>query len=275
MTSRRARRRTVTHSMIRLARASIALAAGAMLSLPVGALTLLTEENPPFNYSENGKLTGLVTELVLETAKRANVPTRSRCCRGTAPTAGPSPSATPAFSRPRDSTTARSCSSGSARTPATCGRSTAGAISLARAHARRSQALSDRRRGQRRQGRLPARRTASPTSGSRPTTARTRRACLFLPKDDPNRIDLWVTGYYGAREVARAAKAADIKLVFVVRDIPLYLACSPQTLPGRGEGTVRGGREDARGRPAGAAHRRLRKEVRAVTSRRSAARAQA
>src|SRR4029450_374806 len=38
------------------------------------ALTLLTEENPPFNYSEDGKLTGLVTELVLETVKRANIP---------------------------------------------------------------------------------------------------------------------------------------------------------------------------------------------------------
>ena len=38
------------------------------------ALTLLTEENPPFNYLQNGKLTGLVTELVLETMKRANVP---------------------------------------------------------------------------------------------------------------------------------------------------------------------------------------------------------
>ena len=38
------------------------------------ALTLLTEENPPFNYTENGKLTGLVTDLVVETVKRANVP---------------------------------------------------------------------------------------------------------------------------------------------------------------------------------------------------------
>jgi len=54
---------------------------------------------------------------------------------------------------------------------------------------------------------------------------------LFLPKDDPNRIDLWVTGYYGAHQVARSAKVSDLKLVFVVREIPLYLACSPQTSP--------------------------------------------
>ena len=54
---------------------------------------------------------------------------------------------------------------------------------------------------------------------------------LLLPADDPNHIDLWVTGYYGERDLARAAKVNDIKLVFIVREIPLYLACSPQTSP--------------------------------------------
>ena len=54
---------------------------------------------------------------------------------------------------------------------------------------------------------------------------------LFLPAEDENRIDLWVTGYYGERDVAKAAKVTDIKLVFIVREIPLYLACSPQTSP--------------------------------------------
>src|SRR5690242_20190763 len=37
------------------------------------ALTLLTEENPPLNYTENKKLTGMVTEVVQEMGKRANV----------------------------------------------------------------------------------------------------------------------------------------------------------------------------------------------------------
>ncbi len=61
-----------------LARLRSLLVAGALalpaLAAPVQAVTLLTEENPPFNYTENGKLTGLVTELVVEAAKRANVP---------------------------------------------------------------------------------------------------------------------------------------------------------------------------------------------------------
>jgi polar amino acid transport system substrate-binding protein len=54
---------------------------------------------------------------------------------------------------------------------------------------------------------------------------------LMLAAEDRNRIDLWVTGYYGARSVAKAAGVTDVKLVFVVREIPLYLACSPQTAP--------------------------------------------
>ena len=52
---------------------------------------------------------------------------------------------------------------------------------------------------------------------------------LLLPPDDPNRIDLWITGLYAARDVARAAGVQDVKLVFVAREIPVYLACSPQT----------------------------------------------
>ncbi len=31
--------------------------------------------------------------------------------------------------------------------------------------------------------------------------------------------------------MAKAAKVSDVKLVFVVREIPLYLACSPLTSP--------------------------------------------
>ena len=51
---------------------------------------------------------------------------------------------------------------------------------------------------------------------------------LMLPADDPNRIDLWITGLYAARDVARAAGVTNVKLVFVAREIPVYLACSPQ-----------------------------------------------
>ncbi len=54
---------------------SFVLRFGLLLSgsaIPVHALTLLTKENPPFNYTENGRSTGLVTEVAQETMKRAD-----------------------------------------------------------------------------------------------------------------------------------------------------------------------------------------------------------
>src|SRR5215470_11626060 len=38
------------------------------------ALTLVTEENPPFNYTEQGKVAGLSTEIVAELGKRSGIP---------------------------------------------------------------------------------------------------------------------------------------------------------------------------------------------------------
>jgi polar amino acid transport system substrate-binding protein len=49
--------------------------AGALLaSQPVLALKLLTEENPPLNYTEGKQVTGMGTEVLLEMGKRAKVP---------------------------------------------------------------------------------------------------------------------------------------------------------------------------------------------------------
>lgn len=52
---------------------------------------------------------------------------------------------------------------------------------------------------------------------------------LLLPRDHPDRIDLWITGLYSGRELARAAKVTAIKVVFIANEQPLFLACSPQT----------------------------------------------
>ena len=200
------------------------------IAFPACALTLLTEENPPFNYTENGKLTGLVTELVQETMRRANVPftvevlpwtrayiraqaEKDTCLFATARLenreklftwVGP-------LANNLWGVYGRGDFSGSVRLlvdlkPYRIG----GVINDAKVEYLKEngvtnirQALEDR---------------ANPPR-------------LFLPAEDPNRIDLWVTGFFGARDVAKAARVSDIKLVFVVRDIPLYLACSPQTSP--------------------------------------------
>ena len=54
-------------------------------------------------------------------------------------------------------------------------------------------------------------------------------AKLMLPADNPDHIDLWISSLYAGRSIAKAAKAGDVKLVFLAKEEPLYLACNPQT----------------------------------------------
>lgn len=54
-------------------------------------------------------------------------------------------------------------------------------------------------------------------------------ARLFLPRDHPQRIDLWVAGEMTGRQLAARAKVPAIKVVFMLREEPLWLACSPRT----------------------------------------------
>ena len=216
--------------MLQLPRPLLALLVGAALAHPASALTLLTEENPPFNYSENGKLTGLVTELVLETVKRANIPyavevlpwnraygrtqsERDTCLFATARLdnreklfvwVGPYASNVWGVYGKGDF-------AGTVRLLADLKPYRIGAV------------VNDAKADYLKEGGV--------TNVKSVVDDRQNPPRLFLPKDDPNRIDLWVTGYYGAHQVARGAKVSDLKLVFVVREIPLYLACSPQTSP--------------------------------------------
>ena len=58
---------------LRIALGLIGLVAGAGTASAV-TLSFLTEENPPFNYSENGKIVGSVTEIVRQISTRAGHP---------------------------------------------------------------------------------------------------------------------------------------------------------------------------------------------------------
>jgi polar amino acid transport system substrate-binding protein len=217
--------------MIRLVRVSIALALGAQLSLPAGALTLLTEENPPFNYTEGGKVTGLVAELVLETVKRANVPYTLEVL--------PWNRAYGRTQSERDTclfATARLDNREKLFVWVGPYASNLWAVYGKGDFASTVRTLADlkhyRIAGVANDAKVEYLKENGVTNIKIAREDRQNPATLFLPKDDPNHVDLWVTGLYGAREIARAAKASDIKLVFVVRDVPLYLACSPQTSPG-------------------------------------------
>lgn len=216
--------------MRRLSPVALVLAATLAGAPAARAVTLLTEENPPFNYSEDGKVTGLVTELVVEAAKRAGLPYAIEVL--------PWNRAYARAQAERDT-----CLYATARLDnreklfrwigplannvwGVYGRSDFPIT---------PRLLTDLKRyrigGVVNDAKVEYLREIGLTNFRLVTDDRQNPPRLFLQGDDPNRIDLWVTGYYGAHEVARAAKASDVKLVFVVREIPLYLACSPQTSP--------------------------------------------
>ena len=208
------------------------LLALALVAAPVEAcaLTLLTEENPPFNYVENGKLTGLVTDLVMETVKRANVPYTVEVL--------PWNRAYGRTQAERDTclfATARLDSREKLFLWVGPYASNVWGVYGKGDFAAPVRVLSDlkpfRIGGVANDAKVDYLKENAITNIKLVTEDRLNPPRLFLPNDDPNHLDLWVTGYYGARDVARAAKVTDVKLVFVVREIPLYLACSPQTSP--------------------------------------------
>ncbi len=199
-------------------------------AVPAATLTLLTEENPPFNYSQDGKLTGMVTELVLETARRANVPvtvevlpwsrayTRAQAEKNTCLFATArlenrerlfiwiGPFANNLWAVYGKANFAGTVKAISDLKPYRIG----GVAGDAKADYLRENGVSNIRQA---------------------VEDRANPPRLFLSPDNLDYIDLWVAGYFGARGVAREAKVGDIKRVFILREIPLFLACSPQTAP--------------------------------------------
>jgi polar amino acid transport system substrate-binding protein len=204
------------------------LGAVVLASPPVSGLTLLTEENPPFNYTESGKLTGIATDIVLETVRRSGLPMKIEVLHWDE-----------AYKRAQAQR--ETCLFATARLEnrerlfawigplannywGVYGRSDfsipvrklddlrtwriGGVVSDAKVEYLRENAVTNIK-------------TVAEDKQNPPR--------LLLPADDPKRIDLWITGLYAARDVARAAGVPDVKLVYVAREIPVYLACSPQT----------------------------------------------
>jgi polar amino acid transport system substrate-binding protein len=209
-------------------RAAALLGACLLASTPVHALTLLTEENAPFNYTEAGKLTGLSTDIVTEMAKRAGVPVQTKVQNWE--------TAYPAAQADKD----------------TCVYSTArlenrerlfqwvGPFALNRwavfgksDFATAVKAIPDLRKfkigGVAADAKVDFLMTKAVTNFRLFGNDTQVPAKLLLKKDDPNYVDLWITNYYSAKKVAADAKVTDIKLVYVVREEDLYLACSPRT----------------------------------------------
>ena len=206
------------------------LVAGILAAAPADALTLtlFTEESPPFNYMEKGKLVGAATEIVLDMATRASVPVKTDVL--------PWDKAYVRTQGERDT-----CLFSTARLEnrerlflwvgpiatnvwAVYGKSdfaptirTVKDLSLYRIGTVLRDPKNDFLRDNAVTDLRPVR-----DDGLNPPR-------LFLPHDDPDHIDLWITGLYSGRDTAKAARVPQLKLVFVANEEPMFLACSPQT----------------------------------------------
>jgi len=204
---------------------------GLTLAAPAAeALTLVTEEDPPFNYTEQGKVAGMSTEIVAELGKRSGIPLQIQSM--------PWEQAYLAAQRDKDTciySTARLENrerlfswigpiavnqwvligkgdfAGNVKTVEDARKYRVGVVAKdAKVEFLMSKGVTDLREVS--------------EDGLNPTR-------LVLGRDDPDHIDLWATSAYGARRTAARAKVKDIKRVINLTRIPLYLACGVNTSP--------------------------------------------
>jgi polar amino acid transport system substrate-binding protein len=209
-------------------RAFLSLIGLTLVASSARALTLVTEENPPFNYTEQGKVVGMSTEIVGELGKRSAIPLQIQSM--------PWEKAYVAAQRDKDTciySTARlenrerlfswigpiatnqwvligkSDFAGSVKVVEDARKYRVGVVAKdAKIEFLMGKGVTDLREVS--------------EDGLNPPR-------LVLSRDDPNRIDLWATSAYGARRTADRAKVKDIKLVLNLSKIPLYLACGRNT----------------------------------------------
>jgi polar amino acid transport system substrate-binding protein len=191
-------------------------------------LAFLTEEDPPFNYTENGKIVGSVTEMVQQMSIRSGQPATIEML-------------------PWDTAYGRAQGEKN-----TCLFATARlehrerlflwvgplATNLWALYAKGDFAVPIRTLKDLAPYRIGAvardakgefLRENAVTNLKLVRDDRENPARLFLPAENPDHIDLWITSLYSGRSIAKAAKVSDVKLVFLAKEEPLYLACNPQT----------------------------------------------
>lgn len=192
------------------------------------ALTFLTEENPPFNYTEKGTLTGAATEIVREMANRAGFAFKTEVLPwDTAYVRAQAERNTCLFSTARLESRERIFLwVGPIATNfwAIYGKSDFGVPLkvLKDLTPYRIGAVSRDAKGD-------FLRDNGVTNLRLVRDDRENPGRLLLPPDDPNHIDLWITGLYDGRNLAAAAKGPAVKVVMIASEQPLFVACNPQT----------------------------------------------
>jgi len=204
------------------------LAALLLGTQPALALKLLTEENPPLNYTENKKLTGMATEVVQEMGKRAGMKLDFEVMAWDK-----------AYEKAQSDK--ETCLYSTARLP---NRENAfkwvGPIAVNKwglfalgGFKQEIKSLKDARPfrvgGVARDAKTEFLKQEGVTNIVEVTDDRLNPGKLTLNRKEAQKIDLWITSVANAKQVAARAKVPDVKLVYVVREAESYLACSPRT----------------------------------------------
>ena len=209
--------------------ATLAFLSLGLASPAAHALTLVTEENPPFNYTEQGKVVGLSTEIVTELGKRSGIPLQIQSM----------PWEKGYLAVQRDKET---CIYSTVRLdnreqlfswigPIATNRW----VLIGKSDFTGVKVVEDARKYRvgvvARDAKIEFLMGKGVTDLREVSEDSLNPPRLVLNRDDPNRIDLWATSAYGARRTAARAKVKDLKLVLPLTQIPLYLACGRNTSP--------------------------------------------
>ena len=213
-----------------IARAAGLLAGLLIAAQPALALKLLTEENPPLNYTEGKKLTGMGTEVVQEMGRRAKVKLDFEVM---------------AWNKAYEKAQAdkETCLYSTARLP---NRENAfkwvGPIAVNKwglfalgGFKQEIKSLNDakpfRIGGVARDAKTEFLRQWGVTNIVEVEDDRQNPGKLTLNRKEAQKIDLWITSVASAKGIAERAKVPGVKLVHQVREEESYLACSPRTAP--------------------------------------------
>lgn len=209
-------------------RAFLSLIAFGLAAPAAHALTLVTEENPPFNYTEQGKVVGLSTDIVSELGKRSGIPLQIKSM--------PWEQAYLAAQRDKDT-----CIYSTARLEnrerlftwigpiATNQWVLIAKKDFAGTVAKVEEARKYRVGVVAKDAKIEFLMEKGVTDLREVSDDGLVPPRLMLGRDDPNRLDLWATGAYGARRTAERAKVKDLKVVLNLLAVPLYLACGRNT----------------------------------------------
>jgi polar amino acid transport system substrate-binding protein len=192
------------------------------------ALKLLTEENPPLNYTENKQVTGMGTEVLLEMGKRAKVPMEIQVMEWGK-----------AYEMAQDAK--ETCLYSTARLPNRenvfkwVGPIAANKWGLFALEGFKPEikSLKDVRpyrvAGVARDAKTEFLKQQGVTNIVEEKDDKLNPTKLTLNRKETQKADLWVTSIATARKVAAEAKVPGIKLVHVVHSADSYLACSSRT----------------------------------------------